>query len=106
MIIYQTTDSDGRCYQVRRAGQSIRLYTDGVFHSQYHPQRLQESSLWDLLWLPVTAKIEVTVYPRILVLGVGGGAVMGKLRRLYPKALLVGVDLNPMHLRIARDFFG
>ena len=26
-------------YEVRSAGQTRRLYTDGVFHSQFNPQR-------------------------------------------------------------------
>src|SRR5690606_13127660 len=60
--------------------------------------------VWDLLWLPV-AGLALGARPRILVLGVGGGAVIHKLRRHYPGALLVGVDLNPVHLRVAREVF-
>lgn len=104
MLIYQHRDASGRDYQVRRAGRSIRLYTDGVFHTQYNSAREYEGSLWDLLWFPVVAHTSRDI-PRILVLGVGGGAVIKKLRHRYPHALIVGVDLNPVHLTIARRFF-
>lgn len=39
-------------YEVRSAGNSLRLYTDGVFHSQYNPYRLITGHVWDLLMLP------------------------------------------------------
>ncbi|MCP8898886.1 spermidine synthase [Gilvimarinus xylanilyticus] len=103
MIVAQLTDEWGQVCQVRRAGRSLRLYTDGVFHSQYHPQRLLEDNLWDLLWLPTLAQPEVK---RVLVLGVGGGAVMRKLNQLYPEALVIGVDISAAHLTLARDYFG
>lgn len=104
MLIWRKRDRWGRDYQVRRAGNSLRLYTDGVFHSQYNPTRRYERAVWDLLWLPVTG-LSLGPCPRILVLGVGGGAVIKKLRQEYADALLVGVDLNPIHLRVARRFF-
>ena len=44
--------ANGRVYQVRSAGNSRRLYTDGVFHSQYNPNHIITGSVWDLLFLP------------------------------------------------------
>lgn len=103
MLIYLARDEFGQRCEVRKAGKSLRLYTDGTFHSQFNPARLIENNLWDLLWLPVLA---APLPPRrVLVLGVGGGAVLGKLRRLAPQALLVGVDISAMHLTIARRVF-
>jgi spermidine synthase len=92
-------------YQVRRAGRSLRLYTNGVFHSQYNPVRPVTGSVWDLLLLPAF------FYPpgalrRVLVLGVGGGAVIQQLRRFVQPDMLVGVELSGVHLSIARRFFG
>ncbi len=104
MLIWRATDACGCDYQVRRAGNSLRLYTDGVFHTQYNSSRRYERAVWDLLWLPVSG-LALGSRPRVLVLGVGGGAVIHKLRREYPHALLVGVDLNPVHLRVAREVF-
>ncbi len=97
--------ADGVDYQVRRAGRTLRLYTNGVFHSQYNPTRPVTGSVWDLLLLPAF------FYPpgelrRILVLGVGGGAVIQNLRRFVQPQQIVGVELNPVHLSVAKRFFG
>lgn len=43
---------------------------------------------------------------RVLVLGVGGGAVIQQLQRYVQPATVVGVELNPVHLQVARRFFG
>lgn len=104
MEIYKHRDQHGQHYRVTRAGASLRLYSDGVFHTQYNPNRTFDGSLWDLLWLPTTALANQSVR-RILVLGVGGGAVICALRKRYPKALIIGIDINPVHLYIARHFF-
>jgi len=92
-------------YQVRRAGRSVRLYTNGVFHSQYNPQRPVTGSVWDLLLLPAFFYPPGTLR-RVLVLGVGGGAVIRQLRHFVRPDSLVGVELNAVHLKIARRFFG
>ncbi len=91
-------------YQVRQAGRSLRLYTNGVLHSQYNPGRPVTGSVWDLLWLPAF------FYPqgqlrRILVLGVGGGAVIRHLSDFLRPELIVGVELSKIHLTIAQRFF-
>lgn len=96
---------NGTRYEVRSAGQTRRLYTNGVFHSQYHPSRATTGGVWDLLMLPAL------FYPphkiqRVLVLGVGGGAVIRQLQRFVQPSEIIGVELNPVHLQVARRFFG
>lgn len=91
-------------YEVRNAGRSIRLYTDGILHTQFHPDHLWTGSVWDLLALAAFAHQELP--RRILVLGVGGGAVLRQLQSLCAPTALTGVDLDAMHLRIARRWFG
>jgi len=95
----------GTQYEVRTAGRSLRLYTDGVFHSQYNPARPLTHGVWDLLMLPAL------YYPageikRVLVLGVGGGAVIKLLHHFIAPDEIFGIELNPMHLKIAQRFFG
>lgn len=95
----------GTQYEVRTAGHSRRLYTDGVFHSQYNPKRPLTHGVWDLLMLPAL------FYPageikRVLVLGVGGGAVIKLLQHFVSPNDIVGIELNPVHLNIAQRFFG
>ena len=92
-------------YEVRRAGNSVRLYRNGVLHTQYNPNRPIGGNLWDLLLIPAF------FYPpgsirRVLVLGVGGGAVIRLLNRFVRPEEIIGVELNPTHIQIARRFFG
>ncbi len=103
-IVWQKR-SRGVDYQVRRAGRSLRLYTNGVFHSQYNPARPVTGSVWDLLLLPAFF-FRPGELQRILVLGVGGGAVIQNLRRFVRPQQVTGVELNPVHLSVARRFFG
>jgi spermidine synthase len=105
MAILWQKNLNGTSYQVRTAGQSRRLYTDGVFHSQFHPARATAGGIWDLLMLPALFYSPQKIQ-RVLVLGVGGGAVIRQLHRYIEPAEIVGVELNPVHLEVAQRFFG
>ena len=95
---------DDTHYEVRQAGHSVRLYTNGVLHSQYNPERPVTSSVWDLLTLPALFKPQGSIQ-RVLLLGVGGGAVFHQLQRWVQPSLMIGVELSAVHLEIARKFF-
>ena len=104
MAILWQKEIAGSRYEVRQAGRTRRLYADGVFHSQFNPGQPIAGSLWDLLLLPAF------FYPpnsikRILVLGVGGGAVIQLFQQFLKPRRIVGVEINPHHLYIARRFF-
>jgi len=43
---------------------------------------------------------------RVLVLGVGGGSVIQLLHKHVQPDEIVGIELNPVHLTIAKRFFG
>lgn len=96
---------DGVCYEVRSAGHTRRLYTDGVFHSQFNLRRPVTGGIWDLLTLPALFAPSGAIR-RALVLGVGGGAVLRQLLHFVSPEALVGVELNPVHLHLARRYFG
>lgn len=91
-------------YEVRTAGNTRRLYSNGVLHSQYNEQRPVTGNVWDLLLLP--AFLATGPLRRVLVLGVGGGAVIRQLQHFVQPERILGVELNPVHLRVARHFFG
>jgi spermidine synthase len=95
----------GTRYQVRRAGGSVRLYTNGILHSQYNAARPLTGSVWDLLTVPAFLLAPGAVQ-RVLVLGIGGGAVIQQLRRFVQPHTVVGVELSAVHLAVARRFFG
>lgn len=83
----------------------MRLYRDGVFHSQYNPDKPVTGGVWDVLMLPAL------FYPagqinNVLVLGVGGGAVLRLIGQFVSPGRITGVELDPVHIRIAKRFFG
>jgi len=98
----QTHDT---CYEVRTAGRSRRLYTNGVFHSQYHPDRAHSGGVWDLLVIPAFFRPPGRI-KRVLLLGVGGGSAIHLLQQFVQPVEIIGVELSKTHLHIARKFFG
>ena len=94
---------DGRTYEVRTAGRSIRLYTNGAFHTQWHPRQVFQGAVWDLLSLPA---LLCRLPPKnFLVLGVGGGTVLHQLHKIIGWQRAQGIEIDPHHLRLARTFF-
>lgn len=92
-------------YEIRRAGRTVRLYTNGVLHSQYHPDMAFGGGVWDLLGLPALWSRNPCL-SGILLLGLGGGAVVRQLHELVEWQKFVAVERNPIHLEISRRFFG
>jgi len=92
-------------YEIRTAGKTLRMYTDGVFHSQYNPEHEVTGGVWDLLMLPAFFYPPESIQ-RVLVLGVGGGAVIHQLHRYIKPSEIIGVELNPVHIMLAKRFFG
>lgn len=104
MALVWQKNVDGKRYEVRSAGQTRRLYTDGVFHSQYNPSAPVTGSVWDLLMLPAFFYPR-GVIKRVLVLGVGGGTVLRQLNHFLQPEQIIGIELNPVHLQVARKHF-
>ena len=102
-IIWKKSIADNS-YEVRTAGHSRRLYTNGVFHSQFNEKHPITKGVWDLLMLPALFYPSGNIQ-RVLVLGVGGGAVIKLLNAIIQPKEIIAVELNPMHLTIARRFF-
>ena len=101
MAVLWQHQSVGKRYRVTQAGQTVRLYRDDVCHSQWNPRNPFSGHLWDLFCLSLFQhKVE-----NVCVLGVGGGTVINALMSLFPRVNIVGVDLDKVHLYIAREFF-
>lgn len=103
-LVWQHTVGGSR-YEIRQAGRSIRLYTNGVLHTQYHPGFVFGGGVWDLLGLPALWRADAR-HSGILLLGLGGGAVVRQLHELVEWDRFVAIDRNPVHLDVARRFFG
>ena len=88
MAVVWQRQEDGVLYQVHRRGDRMRLFANGVQHSEFHPKRLVTGSVWDLLWLPALLS-EPQRFRRVLILGLGGGTLLPPIREL----------LAPGHIR-------
>ncbi len=102
-ILWQQT-IEGNHYEVRTAGRSVRLYRNGVNHSQWNPKRPLSGSIWDLITLP-TLHRPMNSLEDILILGFGAGSVGRQILELLMPKRIVGVELDPIHLSIADGFF-
>ena len=91
-------------YEVRTAGASIRLYRNGVHHSQFNPNRPLAGGIWDLLTITTLFREPESVQ-QALILGFGAGAAGRLLRELSSPTRVVGIELDPIHLSIADSFF-
>lgn len=101
MALVWELHQDGVHYEVRSAGSSLRLYTNGAFHSQHSEKHLFTGAIWDLLSIPTC----FSSCRSVLMLGVGGGASIHQINRLVAPEQIVGIDFNPVHLQVARDIF-
>ncbi|MEM7315318.1 MAG: class I SAM-dependent methyltransferase [Planctomycetota bacterium] len=96
---------NGRNYEVRTAGNSVRLYTNRVFHSQWNSSRPLTNSVWDCLTLPGFF-LPPGKPKRVLLMGVGGGAAIRQLQMFFNPDSIVGVELDPVHIEVATHWFG
>ncbi|MBT8440086.1 MAG: methyltransferase domain-containing protein [Gammaproteobacteria bacterium] len=105
MAVVWQQEKQGVLYQVRSAGKTLRLYTDGVLHSQYNPGQPVTGHAWDWLMLPAFFYPEDSIR-RVLVLGVGGGTVIHQLNHFIQPEEIVGVEMCKTHLSLGKRFFG
>lgn len=104
MAIIWSRTIESNHYEVRSAGATLRLYRNGVHHSQYNPSRPLGGSIWDLLVLPALHFPKGFVRDA-LILGFGAGAAGRVMQELMEPEQVVGVELDPIHLSIAEGFF-
>lgn len=104
MAVVWSQRTGDNLHEVRTAGKSVRLYKNGVFHSQWNPNRLLTRSVWDSLMISAFF-MPPSMLRHVLILGVGGGVVIKQFNELFPQANIVGVELDPMHIKIARKWF-
>lgn len=89
-------------YEVRNAGKSLRLYKNGVFHTQYHPKRIVTGDVWELM---LVASLNISPGASVLVLGAGGGAIMNLLNHFLDVAHIDVVEIDAEMIGICKKFF-
>ncbi len=80
------------------------LLIDGTFASWYEPGSLVTGSVWDALAVPLLL-LPPAQRRRVLILGLGGGSAARVVRALAPRARIVGVELDPGVIEVARREF-
>jgi spermidine synthase len=104
MAIVWSQTIESNHYEVRSAGATLRLYRNGVNHSQWNPTRPLSGCIWDLIVLPALYRPAGSIQDA-LILGFGAGTVAAQMRELLQPKRIVGLDLDPIHLSIADGFF-
>ena len=103
-VLWELNTADTH-YSVRTSGASIRLYSNRVFHSQWNPNKPFAGGVWDCLSLPALYR-PTDYFKRVLLLGVGGGAVIRQLQLLIDFEALTAIEIDAHHLNIAERWFG
>lgn len=103
MAIVYSNQVAGTRYEVRTAGNTVRLYSNGVLHSQYNPGRPISGAIWDLLLLP--AFMLKNPPSHVLLLGLGGGTLVHLIRLFFPNTHITCVELDREHIKLAKRFF-
>lgn len=90
--------------RIDESGGMKTLVVDETFASFYRPGELTTGCVWDaiaapILWLSPARR------RRILILGLGGGSIARLARALAPTAEILGVELDPEVVRLAREHF-
>jgi len=87
---------------VRRGG-ALELRVRGTFASYYKPGSALTGSVWDALAAPLLALGRRA--PSVLLLGLGAGSTARVARALAPGARIVGVEIDPEVVALARRHF-
>ena len=103
-VLWSQEQRDGRLVEVRGARSTRRLYVDGVLHTSWSPVRPLTGGIWDPMALAALFAPPGGVR-RVLVLGLGGGAVVHLLRRHVQPDSIVAIECDPLLTRLARDWF-
>lgn len=89
--------------RLTRRGKSVRLQAPEGTFSYFHPDNVFTGLGWDAQTaslLLVKGSVQ-----SILILGLGGGTVARQCRTLYPKAEIVGVDIDAGIVKLGRQHF-
>ncbi len=91
--------------EVRSAGNTRRLYCNGVLHTQYNPESPLTGDVWDSMALAPAFAPPKSIQ-RVLVLGVGGGAALRLIAQHFNPKLIGGVELDATRIQLAKKYFG
>jgi len=88
--------------EVREVAEGRELLLDGSFASFYRTGSPVTHSVWDAIAVPLLV-LPPERRRSVLLLGLGGGSAARVVRALAPQAEIVGVELDPEVVRVARQ---
>ncbi len=86
------------------SGGKRTLRIDGSLASTWQPGRATTGSVWDGIAAGLLALLPAR-RRSVLLLGLGGGSAARVVRALAPRARIVGVEIDPAVVRLARRWF-
>jgi predicted O-methyltransferase YrrM len=98
-------EAGSRGTTVVRRGGGLELRVRGTFASYYRPGSALTGSVWDALAAPLLALPRRRRAPSVLLLGLGAGSAARVARALAPAARIVGVEIDPEVVALARRHF-
>jgi spermidine synthase len=114
LVVVSEAGSDGALYRGESAYNTVIVEERGgvrllrlnerrmEFHSVRFPGRVLTGFYYDFFYLgPILSSGK-----EILILGMAGGTTVEGYRRFFPGAHLTAVEIDPLVVRIARDYFG
>ncbi len=99
--IRETLKTPFNAMSVVEVGLRVDLDVEGATYATWHPKRFLTGYSWDALAVGCLLRHEGP--PRsVLILGLGGGTVARQLRRFLPDIRIVGVEIDPGVVDVAR----
>jgi spermidine synthase len=103
--VYRSGGREAPEARVVKRGRTLELRVDGTFASVYRQGTPRTGSVWDALAAPILA-LPPARRRSVLILGLGGGSAARLARELAPRARLVGVEIDPQVVALAKEWFG
>lgn len=106
-VLHESTSMFGRLTVTDEGGglRSLRFEPGGLIQSQVRIGRPLELH-FDYLEASLASLALVEAPKRILVVGLGGGAMPMFLHRVFPAARIDAVEIDPEVIRVSRRYFG
>lgn len=85
--------------QVIRTLEGIRIIVDGVSQSGWLVRKVWQRALKKI-------RTEKPNVEKVAILGLGGGSAVKLVNRYWPRAMIVGVDIDPIMVDLGRRYLG
>lgn len=102
-VIFETDSEFNKHIQVVQIGDTRKIKVDKIDQSISPNSQSCERLYWGKV--VNVAKKELGEVKKVMILGFGGGTIAHLISRNFPGAEIVGVELDPVMVQIARDYF-